>query len=289
MPMKLLNEAEIGGKIYAGIVAELEELSQKTDKVPGLGMVVVGEDPASLASIRCKEKQCRKLGFYVDIRFLPATASQEDICATVRQLNKDSRVQGLFCQLPLPETLQKKNILAAVDPGKDVCGRHPINAGKLFSGNQGFLPCNVYSLMQVIDFAGQPIRGKTAVMISRRGVVSRPLALALLRRNASVTFCPVLTGNLPEICRTADILVAETEKPGLIKGNWIKPGAMVIDIGTTRNNRGKASGIVLKEVAEVASCIFTLPAGEDSPLAITMLMKNTLHAFKQTCGMQLQH
>ncbi|MGI5822343.1 MAG: bifunctional 5,10-methylenetetrahydrofolate dehydrogenase/5,10-methenyltetrahydrofolate cyclohydrolase [Dethiobacteria bacterium] len=287
MPVKLLKEAEVGGKVCAGIIAELKELKQKTDKAPGLGMVVVGEDPASLASVRCKEKQCEKLGFYADIRYLPATASQDDICITIRQLNKESRVQGLFCQLPLPETLQKREILAAIDPGKDVGGRHPINAGKLFSGNEGFLPCNVYALMQVLDFAGQPIGGKTAVLISRRGVVSRPLTLALLKKNASVTFCPVLSSDLPKICRTADILVSETGKPGLIKGDWVKPGAMVMDIGTTPDGPEQASGFVLKEVEKVAGCIFTLPAGEDSPLAITMLMKNTLQAFKQTLfGMQ---
>lgn len=285
MPMRLLNEAEVGGKVCAEIISELKELKQKTDKVPGLGIVVVGEDPASLASVRRKEKQCEKLGIYSEIHYLPVTATLDSVCTTIQQLNRDDRIQGLFCQLPVPETLQKKKIIAAVDPGKDVSGRHPINAGKLFSGNKGFLPCNVYGLLQVINFAGQPISGKTAVMISRRGVVSRPLALALLNRNASVTFCPALTDNLPDICRTADILVVETGNPELLKGAWFKPGATVIDVHVTHNGKKQANGIFPAKIKKVAGCFFTLPAGEDNSLAGTMLMKNTLQAFKQTLGM----
>lgn len=281
MPAKLIKGKEVGDKVCADISAELKDLYPKTDKVPGLGIIVVGEDPASLSSVRHKEKQSKKLGFYSEVHRLPATASTEDVCAVIQQINENNQIHGLLCQLPLPENLHEKAILKAIDPGKDVGGMHPINAGKLFSGKRGYLPCSAYGLMQVIDFTKQPIYGKTAVMISRSDIVSKSLALLLLRRDASITFCPTLSGDLPEICRTADILVTDAGKPGLVRGDWIKPGAVVIDASVTRSGEKLVGDVVLEEAVKVAGWISTLPAGGDDPLTITMLMKNTLEAFKK--------
>ena len=171
----------MGDKVCADISAELKDLYPKTDKVPGLGIIVVGEDP-SLSSVRHKEKQSKKLGFYSEVHRLPATASTEDVCAVIQQINENNQIHGLFCQLPLPEDLQEKAILKAIDPGKDVGGMHPINAGKLFSGKRGYLPCSAYGLMQVIDFTKQPIYGKTAVMISRSDIVQAACSFTAQKR-----------------------------------------------------------------------------------------------------------
>ena len=281
MPAKLIRGEEVGDKVQAEILAELKDLRKKTEKVPGLALIVVDENPASLSSVYSKEELGKKLGFYTGVHRLPATVTVEEICTVIRRLNSEEQIHGLFCQLPLPGHLPENVILDAIAPDKDVGGMHPLNAGKLLSEARGYWPCRAYGFMQAIEFAKQPVYGKTAVLISRSNNMGKPLALLLLRRNAAVTLCPTLTGELPEICRSADILVTEAGKPGLIRGDWIKPGAVVIDASVTLRGEKLVGDLVLEEVVKVAGWVFPLTADEAGPLTMMMLMKNTLEAFKE--------
>lgn len=281
MLAKLISGEEVGDKVQLEILAELEGQRKKTKKVPGLAVIVVDENPASLSSAHRKEELGKKLGFYIEVHHLPPAVSAEEICTEIRRLNSEEQIHGLYCQLPLPRHLPEKDVLATIAPDKDVGGMHPLNAGKLWSEAGGYLPCSAYGCLQALEFTKQPVYGKMAVLLSHSNIVSKPLALLLLRRNATVTFCPTLTGDLPEICRSADILIIEAGKPGLVRGDWIKPEAVVIDAGATRRGETLAGDVVLEEAVQVAGWVFSLPAEETSPLTLAMLMKNTLKAFKK--------
>ncbi|MDO9536270.1 MAG: bifunctional 5,10-methylenetetrahydrofolate dehydrogenase/5,10-methenyltetrahydrofolate cyclohydrolase [Bacillota bacterium] len=280
MPALLIKGDEVANKVRSEISAELKDLYEKTDRVPGLAVVIVGEHPASLSFVINKEKQSKKLGFYSEIHRLSAEASHEDILTVIQQLNGDDNIHGIMVQLPLPEKINEKAILDAIDPDKDVEGVHPINMGKLFSDEKGFLPCTAYSIMQMIEFPRQPVFGKSAVLISRSNIVGKPLSLLLLRRNASVTVCHSQTKDLADICREADILVTAAGKPELVKGDWVKPGAMVIDVGMTQVGDKLVGDVVFEEAKEIAGWISPVPGGV-GPITITTLMKNTLEAFKK--------
>lgn len=280
MPALLIKGDEVANKVRSEISAELKDLYEKTDRVPGLAVVIVGEHPASLSYVINKEKQSKKLGFYSEVHRISADASHEDIITVIQQLNEDDNIHGIMVQLPLPEKIDEKAVLDAIDPDKDVEGIHPINMGKLFSDVKGFLPCTAYSILQMIEFTRQPVFGKSAVLISRSNIVGKPLSLLLLRRNASVTVCHSLTKDLADICREADILVTAAGKPELVKGDWVKPGAMVIDVGMTQVGDKLVGDVVFEEAKEIAGWISPVPGGV-GPITITMLMKNTLEAFKK--------
>jgi methylenetetrahydrofolate dehydrogenase (NADP+) / methenyltetrahydrofolate cyclohydrolase len=280
MPARLIKGDEVAEKVRSEITAELKDLYEKTDRVPGLAVVIVGEHPASLSYVINKEKQSKKLGFYSEIHRLSADTTDEDIIKVIQQLNEDDNIHGIMVQLPLPEKINEKAILDAIDPEKDVEGVHPINMGKLFSDEKGFFPCTAYSIMQMIEFPRQPVFGKSAVLISRSNIVGKPLSLLLLRRNASVTICHSQTKDLADICREADILVTAAGKPELVKGDWVKPGAMVIDVGMTQVDDKLVGDVVFDEAKEIAGWISPVPGGV-GPITITMLMKNTLEAFKK--------
>lgn len=280
MTAKLIKGDEVADKVRLEISAELKDLYEKTNLIPGLAVILVGENPASLSYVINKEKQSKMLGFYSEVHRLPASASEDEILNVVHQLNDDDRIHGLMVQLPLPEHINEKKIIDAIDPDKDVEGVHPINMGKLFSDEKGFPPCTAYSVMQMIEFTRQPVYGKTAVVIGRSNIVGKPLSLLLLRRNASVTICHSHTRDLPEICREADILISATGTPELVKGDWVKPGAIVIDVGVTHVGDKLKGDVVFEEAAEKAGWISPVPGGV-GPLTITMLLKNTLEAFKK--------
>lgn len=281
MPAKLLGEKEVGDAVQREILAELESLRKNIKQVPGLAVIVVGEDPASLSVARGEEELGEKLGFHVEIHRLPSTVSVEEICAVIRQLNRAEQIHGLFCRQPLPRRLSEKIIFKAIAPNKDVGGMHPQNAGSLWDGGESFLPCGAYGCLEALKFINRPIQGKTAALIGYSNIVNRPLALLLLRENATVTMCPVLADDLPGICRSADILVTEAGKPGLVRGGWIKPGATVIDAGVTLQGGDLTGDVVLKEAQQVAEWVVPFRATEMGTLTLTMLMKNTLKAFKK--------
>jgi len=283
MTAKLIKGDEVANKVRMEISAELKDLYEKTDQVPGLAVVIVGENPASLSYVINKEKQSKKLGFYSEVHRLPADASEEKILTVIQKLNEDDKIHGFMVQLPLPEHVNKKVIIDAIDPEKDVEGTHPINMGKLFSDEKGYPPCTAYSIMQMIEFTRQPVYGKTAVVIGRSNIVGKPLSLLLLRRNASISICHSYTSDLPDICREADILVSATGKPELVRGDWVKPGAIVIDVGVTQVGDKLTGDVAFEEAKEIAEWISPVPGGV-GPITITMLMKNTLEAFKKKIG-----
>ncbi len=283
MTAKLIKGDEVAGKIRQEIFAEAKDLYEKTKLIPGLAVVFVGENPASQAFVINKEKLSKKLGFNSEVHRLPANASEKTILSVIQQLNENEKIHGIMVLMPLPEHIDKRVIIEAIDPEKDVEGIHPVNMGKLLSDEKGYLPCTAYSVMQMIDFTGQPVYGKTAVVIGRSNIVGKPLSLLLLRRNASITICHSYTNDVPDICREADILVSATGKPGLVKGDWVKPGAIVIDVGEAWVGKKLTGDIAFEEVKEVAGWLSPVPGGV-GPLTITMLMKNTLEAFKKKCN-----
>lgn len=280
MPAQLIRGDEVADKVRSEISAELKELYKKTNRVPGLAVMAVGENPASLPHVINKEKQSKLLGFYSEVHRLPADTSEEDILAVIQQLNEDEKIHGFMVQLPLPKHINEKLVLESIAPEKDVDGTHPINMGKLFSNEKGYLTCTAYSIMQMIEFTRQPVYGKTAVILNRSNIVGKPLLLLLLRRNASITICHSFSNNLAEICRKADILVTATGNPGMVKGDWIKPGAIVIDVGVNQVGDKLVGDVDFEEAKDIAGWISPVPGGV-GPITITMLMKNTLEAFKK--------
>ncbi len=283
MPADLIKGEDLIAKIREEKARQLQDLYKRTNKVPGLAVVIVGENPVSLSYVASKQKRSESLGFYSEVRRLPEDASQEDLLKVIDELNMDDRIHGFMLQLPLPEHFDTLEALEAIDPDKDVEGANPINMGKLFSDEEGFFPCTAYSVMLMIEHTREPVRGQSAVIINRSNLVGKPLSLLLLRRNASVTVCHSRTENLPEICSRADILVSATGVPGLVKGDWIKPGATVIDVGVSQLGDKLVGDVAFEEAQEIAAWISPVPGGV-GPITITVLMKNTLEAFKKRLG-----
>ncbi len=279
MPANLIKGDEVAESVRTEIVKELGRIYDETGLVPGLAVVLVGQNPASLSYVINKEKQSKKLGFYSEVRRLPEDISQDDLLEVIEELNEDEKIHGFMVQLPLPEHLDERAILTAIDPEKDIDGTHPINMGKLFSDEKGFIACTAHSILHMIEHTKQPVYGKSAVLIGRSNIVGKPLALILLRRNASVTLCHSKTVGLADICREADILVAAAGSTGLVKGDWVKPGAIVIDVGVTQVGDRLVGDVDFDQAKEVASWISPVPGGV-GPITITMLMWNALEAFK---------
>jgi len=241
-----------------------EELKKKADGLkqkgvtPGLAVILVGDDPASAVYVRNKEKACEEVGIYSLVHRLSADTSEQQVISIVKELNSNPSIHGILVQLPLPKHIDERNVLRAVDPDKDVDGLHVVTAGRLFVGET-------------------EISGKQAVVVGRSAMVGKPAAMLLLNENATVTMCHSRTKDLAAVCARADILVAAIGKPGLITGEFIKPGAVVIDVGTTKVD-GKLKGDVLfEEAAKKASFITPVPGGV-GPMTITMLLENTIEA-----------
>ena len=280
MPAKLIKGDIVAEKIRNEILAELKILYHATALIPGLAVIIAGESPASLAHIASIEKQSKKMGFFYQAHRLSYDTTQEEILNAVYELNDNKKIHGFMVQLPLPEQINKWAILEAIDPEKDVECAHPINVGKLFSNEQGYIPCSANSVMQMIEFTSKPVLGKSAVIVGRSNILSKPLSLLLLRRNASVTICHTYTKHLVEICKEADILISATGRPGLITADYVKPDAIVIDVGVTRVKDRLLGDVAFEEVREIASWISPVPGGV-GPINITMLLMNTLQAFKK--------
>jgi methylenetetrahydrofolate dehydrogenase (NADP+)/methenyltetrahydrofolate cyclohydrolase len=280
MPAKLIKGAKVAEKIRGEIAAELNKLYNLTGLIPGLSVILIGENPASLSHVTNIEKQGAKLGFFSQIHRLPADVGQKEVLELTRELNENNSIHGFMIQLPLPGQIDERAVIEAIDPEKDVEGAHPINLGKLFCDEEGYIPCSASSVMHMIEFTGQPILGKSAVVVGRSNIMGKPLSLLLLRRNTSVTICHTHTKNLAEICREADILVSVVGQPGLITKDYVKPGSIVIDVGLTEVKGRLAGDVAFEEVREVAGWLSPVPGGV-GPISITMLFWNTLQAFKR--------
>lgn len=248
---------------------------------PGLAVVLVGQDPASVIYVNSKRKACQAAGMVSRSYDLPGDVSQADLLALIDELNVDTAIDGILVQLPLPAHIDPEAVIETIAPDKDVDGFHPYNIGRLALRMPLFRPCTSYGIMALLESIGEPVRGRDAVVIGASNVVGRPMALELLLAGATVTSCHRFTADLPGQARRADILVAATGKMGLVKGDWIKPGAIVIDVGISRDAEGKIRGDVeFEAAAQRAGWITPVPGGV-GPMTVTMLLKNTLFAAEE--------
>ena len=272
---KVLDGKALAARVRAGLATEAARLTAK-GVTPGLAVVLVGEDPASQVYVRNKTKACHEAGFRTFDHKLPATTSEGDLLALVARLNDDPEVDGILVQLPLPAGIDARRVLLAVHPRKDVDGFHPDNLGRLLMGHPRFVACTPFGVMKLIEEAGMEVAGAEAVIVGRSNIVGKPMAALLLSADATVTVCHSKTRDLPGVVRRADLVVAALGRAETIKGDWIKPGAVVIDVGTNRGPDGKLVGDVeFAAAAARASAITPVPGGV-GPMTIAMLLSNTL-------------
>lgn len=271
-----------GNKIAQDIRNEVRlsglELKEKRGIIPGLAVILVGDDQASRIYVHKKAQDCAEIGFLSREYKLPADTSEAKILRTIRELNADNLIHGILVQLPVPKHISQAKIIEAIDPRKDVDGFHPYNVGRFVAGNPGHLSCTPYGIMELLDRYGIELSGKEAVVVGRSNIVGKPMSLMLLARNATVTICHTRTKDLAAMTRRADILVAAAGRAQMIKGDMVKDGVVAIDVGTNRLDTGKLAGdIAFAEVAPKASYITPVPGGV-GPMTRAMLMKNTLNA-----------
>ena len=277
----IINGKEISAQIRAEISQKVKEYNAKTGKLPGLAVVIVGENPASQVYVRNKKKACEQVGFNSWVYEMPENTTQEELNALVDKLNNEENVHGILVQLPLPKHLDEEQVILRIKPEKDVDAFHPYNVGRITIGNPKFLPCTPAGIMELLHRSNIEISGKECVVIGRSNIVGKPMALLLLSENGTVTVCHSKTRDLKEVCRRADILVVAIGKADFVTADMVKEGAVVIDVGMNRNAEGKLTGDVdFESVSQVASYITPVPGGV-GPMTITMLLQNTLRAAEE--------
>ncbi|MGF9904883.1 bifunctional methylenetetrahydrofolate dehydrogenase/methenyltetrahydrofolate cyclohydrolase FolD [Brevibacillus porteri] len=280
MAATILQGKEVAQSIRAELANEVVEL-KKQGIVPGLTVVIVGDDPASHSYVRGKAKGCEEVGISSEIIMKDTDITEEELLVIIQQLNENPNVNGILVQLPLPAHISEHAVIEAIAPEKDVDGFHPISVGNMVLGNDTMLPCTPHGVIELIKRTGTPMAGKHAVVIGRSNIVGKPVSLLLQQENATVTMCHSRTQNLEEYTQKADILVVATGRAHMIGKEHVKPGAVVIDVGVNRIETGKLVGDVkFDEVREVASFLTPVPGGV-GPMTITMLLKNTVAAAKK--------
>ncbi|WP_025690978.1 bifunctional methylenetetrahydrofolate dehydrogenase/methenyltetrahydrofolate cyclohydrolase FolD [Paenibacillus zanthoxyli] len=285
MTAAIISGKLVSEEIRVDIAREVEALAARGVK-PGLAVVLVGEDPGSQVYVNSKEKTCISLGFHSVVHRLPASTSQEELLALVDELNHADEIDGILVQLPLPKHINEKAVIDAISVEKDVDGFHPVNVGNLVIGDDSLLPCTPAGVIELIKRTGIDLSGKHAVVIGRSNIVGKPVSLLLQRENATVTMCHSRTSNMAELCRMADVLVVAIGRANFIDASYVKPGAVVIDVGMNRLDNGKLAGDVDYDSAKkVAGYITPVPGGV-GPMTITMLMVNTLTAAKRRHGLE---
>lgn len=277
---QIIDGKKISADIRAEIKREVEDIVAKGERAPGLAVIIVGEDPASQVYVRNKKKGCEEVGFYSEVYEMPAETTQGELNALVDKLNRDEKIDGILCQLPLPKHLDENEVILRIDPKKDVDAFHPTNVGKIMIGDYSFLPCTPAGVMELLSRSGIEVSGKECVVVGRSNIVGKPQAMLLLHANGTVTVCHSRTRDLASVCRRADILIAAIGKADFFGADMVKEGAVVIDVGMNRRADGKLTGDVnFAEVEPKASFITPVPGGV-GPMTITMLLKNTLTARK---------
>uniref|UniRef100_UPI0040280AF9 bifunctional methylenetetrahydrofolate dehydrogenase/methenyltetrahydrofolate cyclohydrolase FolD n=1 Tax=Eubacterium sp. TaxID=142586 RepID=UPI0040280AF9 len=277
--MAVIDGKAVSKAVRERVKAETAKLKEQ-GIVPGLAVIIVGDDSASQVYVRNKEKACEEVGFYSEKFALPASTTQEELNALVKELNERKDINGILCQLPLPSHLDDKEVINMINPIKDVDAFHPVNVGAIMIGDYNFLPCTPAGIMELIHSAGVDVSGKKAVVMGRSNIVGKPMAMLLLHENATVEITHSKTQNLKEITSSADILVAAIGKPKFVTADMVKEGAVVIDVGIDRDENGKLCGDVdFDSVAPKCSYITPVPGGV-GPMTISMLMQNTLTAAK---------
>lgn len=282
MKAEIISGKIMSEEIRNDIRTRVEKLKNEYDYVPGLSVILVGDDPASEIYVNNKGKGCTEVGIRSETIRMPAETTQEELIGTIRRLNDDPSVNGILVQLPLPRHINENTVLAEIVPEKDVDGFHLLNVGRLMTGNEGVVPCTPKGALKMIKSTGVDLNGKEAVVIGRSNIVGKPMAMLLLQENCTVTVCHSRTKNLAEHTRNADVLVVAVGKAGFVKGDMIKPGAVVIDVGINRVN-GKVNGDVdFESASEVAGWITPVPGGVGK-MTITMLLENTVEAAERLC------
>lgn len=283
--MNIIDGKAVSKKVKEDVKAECEQLKAK-GVTPGLAVIIVGDDPASQVYVHNKEVACEACGFYSVKYALPAETTQDELNALIDKLNKDDKINGILCQLPLPSHLDDKEVINRIDPLKDVDAFHPVNVGAIMIGDYNYLPCTPAGVMELIHSTGVDVSGKKAVVMGRSNIVGKPMAMLLLHENATVEITHSRTQNLADITKEADILVAAIGKAKFVKADMVKDGAVVIDIGMNRDENGKLCGDVdFEDVKDKCSFITPVPGGV-GPMTIAMLMKNTLTAAKIQNGVE---
>jgi methylenetetrahydrofolate dehydrogenase (NADP+)/methenyltetrahydrofolate cyclohydrolase len=269
----------LANRIRAELAAEVERHRTAGRRAPRLGVVLVGDDPASASYIKGKRRACERVGMDSVERRLAATAGEPAVIAAVEELNRDRAVDGILVQLPLPKDVRANAVAEAIDPGKDVDGVHPLNAGRLLLGEPGLRPCTPLGILEILKQHEVELAGAHAVVIGRSAIVGKPVALLLQQAHATVTMCHSRTRHLAELCRMADVLVAAVGVPRLVRGDWVKPGAAVIDVGVSEVE-GSPVGDVDTEALLGRARLVTPHRRGVGPMTITMLLRNTLAAYE---------
>jgi len=283
-PAQTLDGKALAARMRQGIAHESEILTQKHGRKPGLAVILVGSDPASQVYVGAKEKGCKAAGIASSSFKLPAETTQQHLLGLISELNQDPKVDGILVQLPVPEHINPDTIIEAIDPGKDVDGFHPYNLGRLAARQPVLRSCTPFGCMKLIEETGIDLHGKECVIVGASNIVGRPMALELLLAGATVTVTHKFTCNLQAHVERADVLVAAAGKQGLIKGEWIKSGAIVIDVGIHRLANGSLTGDVEFDAASQRAGWITPVPGGVGPMTITMLLANTIEAFKTHVG-----
>ncbi len=278
MTAKLIDGRAVADRVKQEVRERIEVRSGAGRRRPGLAVILVGDDPASAVYVRNKRKACEACGLESRAYDLPASTTQAELDALITRLNADPAIDGILVQLPLPDHLDSARLIEQIDPRKDVDGFHPFNVGRLAQRNPALRPCTPYGMITLMDHYAIPVRGRDAVVVGASNIVGRPMALELLLAGATTTVCHRFTHDLEYHVERAEILVVAVGKPGLVPGEWIRPGAVVLDVGINRRDDGKLVGDVgFEAAAERASWISPVPGGV-GPMTVAMLMKNTLQA-----------
>jgi len=277
---KIIDGKAIAAAMRQTIADEAKQLTVK-GFTPGLAVVLVGEDPASRVYVSMKEKACEQAGIFSDEHKLPAETSESELLALIDKLNRDTRIDGILVQLPLPKHIDESKVLEAISPTKDVDGFHPYNVGRLVTGNPCFRPCTPYGVMKMLEHSGVDLAGKEVVVVGRSNIVGKPVALMCLAENATVTLCHSKTKDLAGHVAKADVVIAAVGRPEMIKGEWIKEGAVVIDVGVNRVGEKKLVGDVDFDGALKRAAAITPVPGGVGPMTITMLLYNTVESAKR--------
>jgi methylenetetrahydrofolate dehydrogenase (NADP+) / methenyltetrahydrofolate cyclohydrolase len=287
MTAQIIDGKQVAAQMRAELKAQIDRLKAK-GIIPGLAVILVGEDPASVSYVTGKKKACQEIGIYSEDHRLSTQTSQKDLLALISRMNEDPRIHGILVQLPLPRHIDELQVLLVIDPAKDVDGFHPVNVGKMVTGQEAFLPCTPHGVLQLLVRSGVALEGAHVVIVGRSNIVGKPLANMLIQKsktgNATVTVCHTRTRDLTGHTRQADILIAAAGSPCAITEDMVKPGAVVIDVGVNRiADPGKKTGYRLvgdvdfDKVKEKASLITPVPGGV-GPMTITMLLYNTVQA-----------
>ncbi len=270
----------LSGREFAKTVRRsiAEEISQTGGRPPGLAVVIVGDNPASQVYVSMKEKACKKAGLISRIVHLEEAVSEGELLREIENLNQDSSIDGILCQLPLPEHISDETVASSILPSKDVDGFHPVNVGRLWRGEEGLFPCTPVGIIALLKHSGIQIDGVNAVIVGRSNIVGKPMAALLLREHATVTIAHSHTPDLPGLCRQADILIAAVGKPHFINSEFVKPGATLIDVGITRTSEGLRGDVDFEQVEDICGAITPVPGGV-GPLTIAFLLSNTVKAW----------